>query len=640
MTRRFIVQFKPDDEEHQYKAHILESPAGSGMTPFELSPEFYIYFEKLRLNFQSFTHGVFKGVPFRDPESKLVFTPQDMGISLYRGFFFNQELNELWNQSLGKSSKSMRLLIEFDPQDAGMESFLNIPWEVMTQSKNLIPLARKRNTSIARLINPFPLEEDKPKPFPPDGLRMLVVISEPKDRNPFNQHAFQKDLEEVLPPDLDLHFVSPATESEFKEALRNGPWHIVHMVGHGVLNNEKEKPYSGEWHFALDSEKDTSNYLTAEKLANMLHPYSQDIALVSVVSCESGEFGHWNGFNRFGGLAGSLLHADIDHAVCMQFPIGAEQARVFNRTFFKVLVQTRDLDAAMRAARYEIHLHWPRTFEWATPVLFTRSRIPFLFKPPEHHIVHLNTIYDGLDQAKWRRDREDVKFFDYALDFQDLRIINRDYWQRRIFKDFWRYKAGLPPETTHLEVEGDAKLSMYMALGFTFSAPSGIHLEVLQKNQSPKNKILSGHKYRSKLTPMERWTTKQQPAALDLDWRETSVQESGDQLLVSISLIRNVTQQAQRFAEQNKLNLRQTVSISYGAVENGTHALGFAQAVGRKLKKLTEDPHFKKIHLFFLGPKGLALFIGRELNAIKPIQLYEHVGEAYEPSILLVRPNG
>ena len=67
-----------------------------------------------------------------------------------------------------------------------------------------------------------------------------------------------------------------------------------------------------------------------------------------------------------------------------------------------------------------------------------------------------------------------------------------------------------------------------------------------------------------------------------------------------------------------------------------------ARLVGNQIRQARDKyPVIRKTHLFYSGPAGIALMIGQQLNAVGPVQLYEHqqtsedaVG-TYVPSALL-----
>jgi len=83
-----------------------------------------------------------------------------------------------------------------------------------------------------------------------------------------------------------------------------------------------------------------------------------------------------------------------------------------------------------------------------------------------------------------------------------------------------------------------------------------------------------------------------------------------------------------------------------GKIHDGRHASGVARLVAAEMRRAkTQFPAIRKCHVFLSGPIGLAMLIGQQLNALGPVQSYEHrmtsddgVG-TYVPAALLCDTN-
>ncbi len=76
-------------------------------------------------------------------------------------------------------------------------------------------------------------------------------------------------------------------------------------------------------------------------------------------------------------------------------------------------------------------------------------------------------------------------------------------------------------------------------------------------------------------------------------------------------------------------------------IESPGQAVHLARLVVREMRAaFTAHPKLRCAHLFLSGPVGLAVLIGQQLNALGPVQTYEHMPTGgpgrYEPAARLV----
>lgn len=84
-------------------------------------------------------------------------------------------------------------------------------------------------------------------------------------------------------------------------------------------------------------------------------------------------------------------------------------------------------------------------------------------------------------------------------------------------------------------------------------------------------------------------------------------------------------------------------SASTYSIRGGPHARVLAEDLVARIEACARDRGYPTVHLFFAGPNGLALAVGRLSHVLPRIQLYELDKEkkrhgTYEPSITLVPP--
>jgi Tfp pilus assembly protein PilF len=116
------------------------------------------------------------------------------------------------------------------------------------------------------------------------------------------------------------------------------------------------------------------------------------LRLVVLNACQSarvsGESGTKKSFpHRFGGVATSLVMGGLPAVIAMGSSISDAAAIAFSEVFYQQLAAGEPVDAAVVEGRHEIYSKNRERTEWATPVLFLRSKTGELFPaadlPPE-----------------------------------------------------------------------------------------------------------------------------------------------------------------------------------------------------------------------------------------------------------------
>ncbi len=171
---------------------------------------------------------------------------------------------------------------------------------------------------------------------------------------------------------------------------------------------------------------------------------------------------------------------------------------------------------------------------------------------------------------------------------------------------------------------GQASLSAAVALGYAFMAPRGIDVAWKQRLPSGEEEVWS-------------LRTPRTDSAFDVESRGKEVNE--DSLAVLVSISSNVEpafaatkHTLPRFRAILHGRLRHTRLITAG------EATDIAQKVRQSIQEARTEFRGLRggVHLFVSAPVGLAMMIGQLLNAVGPVQLYEHRGDnatgSYVPS--------
>ncbi len=115
---------------------------------------------------------------------------------------------------------------------------------------------------------------------------------------------------------IEITWLEHATWRTLQRAMRGGPWHILHFVGHGGFDR-----VSDEGILAFEDEDGEPNRLPATQLARLLADHTT-LRLVILNSCEGAQGGNTDVFSSTAsilvrhGIAGRTGHAISNHRSC------------------------------------------------------------------------------------------------------------------------------------------------------------------------------------------------------------------------------------------------------------------------------------------------------------------------------------
>jgi hypothetical protein len=157
---------------------------------------------------------------------------QDFGNALFDMLLVDQARN-CYYESLQKAreqGKGLRLKLCIRPPRLAA-----LPWEFLYDPRDGEYVSLSRYTPIVRYL-------DLPQPASPLEvtlpLRILGVIASPKDLAPLDIEREKRHIEHAV-KDLrakglvDLTWLAGQTWRDLQQAMRRGPWHVLHFVGHG-----------------------------------------------------------------------------------------------------------------------------------------------------------------------------------------------------------------------------------------------------------------------------------------------------------------------------------------------------------------------------------------------------------------------
>ncbi len=367
--------------EGGYQVRVT-SPAGEGTSRFELP---FDADEVLRVL-------AALGQTVRSAERDVVVQPSpprpptEIGQQLFESLFTGAA-RDLFQASLGMveadrdDPHGLRLKLQFDPTNPEVAKLASLPWELMYRPGTQDYLNLSSSTPLVRY-----LEVGKPHDATPqsDVLRVLVVMASPEGEAPLDLH---KEVELIRTswasrPGVEVDFLENATKKSLRGKLGQSdhPYHVLHFMGHGGFD-----PKTGTGVLLLEDEEGKAVHVDGKTLRVILDGTS--MRLVVLNACNTARVTDRPGADPFAGVATSLVQDGFTAVVAMQFPISDEAAVEFAGEFYPRLARSAPIDEAVAEGRKAILIARPSSLEWATPVLFMRSRdgilINIVAKPGE-----------------------------------------------------------------------------------------------------------------------------------------------------------------------------------------------------------------------------------------------------------------
>jgi hypothetical protein len=161
---------------------------------------------------------------------------------------------------------------------------------------------------------------------------------------------------------VELAWLEGQTWRDLQRAMRHGPWHVFHFIGHGGFDPETE-----EGAIALSGDEGRKHLLGASDLALLLDDH-YFLRLVFLNSCEGARSSPRDPFSS---TAATLVRSGIPAVVAMQYEITDRSAIEFSRSFYDAVADGLPIDAAVAEARTAVKMK--SVLEWGTPVLYMRS---------------------------------------------------------------------------------------------------------------------------------------------------------------------------------------------------------------------------------------------------------------------------
>ena len=221
---------------------------------------------------------------------------------------------------------------------------------------------------------------------------------------------------------------------------------------------------------------------------------------------------------------------------------------------------------------------------------------------------------------------------DFELNWSELfsrtprTVPTAETWNSRLLVELADLRDAILASRTErlITLQGKLALSGAIAFGATFPRVGGWTIEVQQPG-SP-----SAWRSDVPLIPGYEPTVEERPGT-----------GSGEAIAVVFSVTGQAQDAVETFLRASGIDVKTIAVIApptgpgSTSIRSVDEAVTFAQCARDKIHDLLRRNGAKITHLFFLGPQGLAVFLGQRLSSVGSVQLYEHLDPGYSASVLL-----
>jgi hypothetical protein len=288
-------------------------------------------------------------------------TVQDFGKGLFESLLVG-DVRTRYEMSLGEArrqGKGLRLKLRIQPSELAV-----LPWEFLYDARRDRYPSLSSNTPLVRYLDlSQPVEPLAVSP----PLKVLGMVTNPLGLEPLDVEHEKRLVEEAIKGLreaglLELTWLEGQTWRHLQRAMRLGPWHVFHFVGHGGFD-----PATEEGALALSDDEGRMRLLRARGLAELLDDH-YPLRMVFLNSCEGARGSESDAFSS---TAATLVRRGVPAVVAMQYEITDNAAIEFSRDFYDALADGLPVDAAVTEARAAVSMD--SALEWGTPVLYMHA---------------------------------------------------------------------------------------------------------------------------------------------------------------------------------------------------------------------------------------------------------------------------
>ena len=353
-------------EGRDYPVAVVDSPAGEAQGTMRF-PYDELMLENRLLNLQNAL--LRSGGKRRQALSTEEQAVRDFGRDLFEALI-SGEVRNRYDVSLERAwqaGKGLRLELRIQSPELAA-----LPWEYLYDPRQAEYVCLSRSTPVVRYLE-LPRRMRPLHVEPP--LRILGMVASPSGLDSLDVTREKARVERALDRlqargQVELAWLEGQTWRDLQRAMRGGPWHVFHFIGHGGFD-----PYGDEGFIVLADEAGERHDLSATQLGRLLADHRW-LRLALLNTCEGAR---GSGRDIFSSTASILVRRGIPAVLAMQYEVTDRAAIEMARAFYEALADGVAVDAALAEARKAVSLAVTNTVEWGTPVLYTRSPDGLLF---------------------------------------------------------------------------------------------------------------------------------------------------------------------------------------------------------------------------------------------------------------------
>lgn len=236
----------------------------------------------------------------------------------------------------------------------------NLPWEWLADGRGK-PAALRPDV---RLVRSVPLRIETPPLTVAPPLKVLLVMTNPRDEIIFDTQAEQEAVCEGLVnnKDYSLLVCPEPTVEVFQGLLHEFLPHVIHYIGHAGIDG-------GEGNIILHDSGGRTYWMSASHLSRLLPP---TVRLVSLSTCFSAPNYQILGLPL---VAHAPVELNLPTVLVNRYPVGEEGVRAFWGAFYPALVEHRgNINEAAHDARLRAATAGGGAADWGSFSLVLRDR--------------------------------------------------------------------------------------------------------------------------------------------------------------------------------------------------------------------------------------------------------------------------
>ncbi|MCB9420172.1 MAG: CHAT domain-containing protein [Ardenticatenaceae bacterium] len=372
----------------EYPVAVIRSPAGEARETMQFPYDELALENRLQSLQIALLHAGGAHRQMLTAEERLV---QEFGRDLFNALLTG-EMRSRFDVSCTEArtqGKGLRLKLRLQPPELA-----RLPWEFLYDSRRAEYICLSRETPVIRYLE-LPQSIQPLTVNPP--LRILGMAVSPRGLPPLDIDREKQRVDMAVRPlqasgIVQLTWLAGSTWRDLQRAMRAGPWHIFHFIGHGGFDRLADEGF-----IALANESSDPHRLMATELGRLLADH-HSLRMVLLNSCEGARGSQHDVFSS---SAAILVRRGLPAVLAMQYAITDRAAIEFARAFYEALTDNLPVDAAVAEARKAVSLAMSYTVEWGTPVLYMRAPQGIIFKiaaAPRPAPIDLTETSSGLEE--------------------------------------------------------------------------------------------------------------------------------------------------------------------------------------------------------------------------------------------------